>query len=85
MVWWGLRQEKGIFGRESQKTPEKAGWSWKADKAGQGGVALAEWQTGLSSPCSERASAPRKARKLDAEKGCSEEGAVARGAADGGR
>lgn len=65
MVWWGLRQEEEIFGRESQKTSEKAGWSWKADEAGQGGVALAEWQTGLSSPCSERALARRKAGKLE--------------------
>lgn len=71
MVWWGLRQEEGLFGRESRKTPEKAGWSWKADEAGRGGVPLAESQIGLSSPCSERASARRKARKLDAERGCS--------------
>lgn len=53
-VWWGVRRGEGVRGRESQKTPEKAGWSWKADEAGQGRVALAEWQTGLSSPCSER-------------------------------
>lgn len=60
-----VRPEGGVIDRESQKTPEKAGWSWKANEAGQGGVVLAKWQTGLSALCSERVSAERKARKLE--------------------